>query len=231
MTNAEIFTQTLVDSFQSPQFLRLLSLGTEIDYNEALSSSWNDDLIIEEFKRYKFGHDRYFLSQSRFVRCADDAGLEYKIDRCPNNDYPVPIVTAGQYSFTFHHGISPGEITCQNTSLVRKQYSGLNKEVVQPSLYEKPDFNIEKLYEAENIYANIIHGCGGSGLNFEANGFLRIAVPCITRTDGREKFFFVENVNLMDVLEILEAQDAQKTQAQPMVDTAIPQVKNVKREA
>jgi hypothetical protein len=225
MTNKEIFTQVIVENLGDAKFLRLLSQRCEIDYNEARSSSYDDDLILDFFNRYKFGHDRYFLTQSTFIKSALDGGLKVKIGRCVANDYPVPLVMAGRFSFTYHYGKSSNEITCKNTSLTRQQSSTINNSIVQPSLFDKPDFDINKLNQAEHIYANIIHGCGGNGLNFLENGFLRIAVPCLKRVNGKQQFFFVENIDLYKVLEILEAKDASKSQATPMVDVAIPQIK------
>lgn len=225
MTTNEIFAETLLDSFDSPKFFRALAQGTEIDYNEARSTSLDEDMIAEELKRYKFGHDRYFLSQSRFIRCARQSGLAVKVKRCPQNDYPIFVVEAKPFSFTFHYGAKPSEITYQNISLVRRQNTAINSEIVQPSLFSKPSFDLDKLKDAEEIYANIIHGCGGNGLNFAENGFLRIAIPTIKLTGGKESFIFVSDVNLFDILQSLEEREATQTQAVPMVDTAMPRVK------
>ena len=214
-----------MESFESSLFLRLLSAQTAIDYNQARSGSVDEELVAEELKRYKFGHDRYFFSQSSFIRCARQANLEVVVQRCEQNDYPIFMVAADRFRFTFHYGLKPGEITYQHISLVRRQNSIINKEIVEPTLFSSPVFNTEKLKDADIIYANIIHGCAGTGMDFANNGFLRIAIPSIKFIDNKENFIFVSNVNLYDVLQLLEARDAVKTQAVPMVDTAIPRVK------
>jgi hypothetical protein len=224
MTTNEIFAEALVESFESPKFLRLIAQGTEIDYNESRSSAFDDKTIVDPLRRYKFGMDNYFLSQSRFVDSANKAGLEVKTHRC-KNDYPIFVVYAGQFSFTFHHGARPHEISHQSISMVRRQHTTVNAEIVQPNLYSTPDFDLDKLREADNVYANIIHGCGGNGLNFAENGYLQIAVPCLKLADGKESFIFVSEVNLFDILQTLEDRESAKTQAAPMIDIAIPRIR------
>lgn len=227
-----IFTEMLADDFDNPNFLRQLSEGTEIDYNEARSRTIDDDLISEPFERYAFGHERYFLSQSRFYETAKENELDVSIARCESNGYPIAILNQGRFHFTFHYGFTPQEITCIKTSLVRRQNSAINSKVTQGSLFDIVEFDPNKLQDADNIYANIIHGCGGNGLSFGEHGFLRIAVPYVEKNaKGKDQFRFIENVDLFDVLQILVDNESKETQAKPMVDVALPKVKTRKQGA
>jgi len=223
---SELF-EMLVEDFGNPQFLREFSQRMPIIYNESGSRSYSDDLISEPFKKYYFGQTRYTLSQSVFRDVALETGVECKDERCDSNGFPIVRVSVGRFYFTLHHGITPNEITCINTSLIRKQNTAINNELIQPSLFgNSVELDGEKLSQAKNIYANIIHGCGGNGTAFDEYGFLRIAIPFLKKSaDGIEQFIFVENVDLFDVLQVLIENESVKEQAKPMVDVAIPKIK------
>jgi hypothetical protein len=216
----------LVNDFGNPKFLREFSQRMPIIYSESDSRSNSDDLVSESFKKYYFGHSRYILSQSVFFDVAQEIGVNCKIKKCESNGFPIAIVSFGRFHFTLHYGQTPNEITCMNTSLIRKQHSAINSKLVQPSLFGGSDLDITKLSQAENIYANIIHGCRGKADSFAENGFLRIAIPCL---ESGKKFIFVENVNLFDVLQMLidRDNDNQNNQAQPMPNTAMPKIRKI----
>lgn len=223
---SELF-EMLVEDFGNPQFLREFSQRMPIIYNESGSRSYSDELISEPFKKLYFGHSRYFLSQSVFLDVARETGVECKVAKCDSNGFPIVRVQVGRFYFTLHHGITPNEIMCAHTSLIRKQNTAINNEIIQPSLFnDGAEFDSEKLSQANNIYANIIHGCGGSGTAFGEYGYLRIAIPCLKKNaNGSEQFIFVENVDLFDVLQVLIENESVKEQAKPMVDVAIPKIK------
>ena len=230
VVRSELFGM-LVEDFDNPKFLREFSQRMPIIYSESASRSTLDDLVSEPFKKYYFGHSRYILSQSVFVDIAQESGIDVKINRCDSNGFPIALVSFGRFHFTLHYGKTPSEITCVKTSLIRKQHAAVNNEIVQPSLFSNgADFNNTQLSQAKNIYANIIHGCRGKADSFDANGFLRIAVPCLkSNRNGSKKFIFVENVNLFDVLQVLIDRDNenQNNQAQPMPNTAMPKIRKV----
>lgn len=221
----------LVEDFGNPKFLREFSQRMPIIYSESASRSTSDDLVSEPFKKYYFGHSRYILSQSVFVDIAEDSGIDYKINRCDSNGFPIALVSVGRFHFSLHYGNTPTEIACVKTSLIRKQHAAINNGLVQPSFFgDGADFNPTQLSQAKDIYANIIHGCRGKADSFDTNGFLRIAVPCLkSNGKGSKKFIFVENVNLFDVLQVLIDRDNenQDQQAQPMPNTAMPKIRKI----
>jgi hypothetical protein len=218
----------VVEDFGNPSFLRELSQRIPIIYNESVSRTYNEDLIDEAFHTYHFGQERYTLSQSLFLSVARESGLEARIQRCETNGFPIAVVSVGRFDFTLHHGQTRSEINCINTSLIRRQHSAINNELIQPSLFKTPTFADDKLSEAENIYANIIEGCGGNGVSFNEYGFLRIAFPCLKIKNGKESFVFVENYDLYEVLRVLIENERRDEESKPLVDVAIPTIKKTK---
>ena len=218
----------VVEAFGSPNFLRAFSQRIPIIYGESKSRTYDEDLVDEAFHTYHFGQERYTLSQSLFLSVAREFGLGTRIQRCETNGFPIAVVSVGRFDFTLHHGQTRSEINCINTSLIRRQHSAINNELIQPSLFRTPTFNDDKLNDAETIYANIIEGCGGNGISFSEYGFLRIAFPCLHIKDGKESFVFVENYDLHDVLRVLIENEHRDEEVKPLVDVAIPKIKKNK---
>jgi hypothetical protein len=231
---SELFNM-LVEDFGTAVFLREFTQRLPIIYSESYNRSYDDSLISNPFQKLYFGHSRYFLSQSLFWEVAQNTKTKSKIDYCESNGFPIVSVFKNRFRFTLHFGVSINEPSLQNASLVRKQNSMINSELVQPSLFSnEADFEYTKLRDAEAIYANIIHGCGGNGKSFADNGYIRIAIPyikTIEKNNGKtqEKFMFVENVNLLDVLQVLIERDNkdQQNAAQPTTNIAMPKIRNI----
>lgn len=226
-TDKRLF-KMVVGDFGNPNFLREFSQRMPIVYNESKSRTYDEDLVDEAFHTYHFGQERYALSQSLFLSVARQVGLKTRIQRCETNNFPIAVVSVGRFDFTLHHGQTRNEINCINTSLIRRQNSAINNELIQPSLFRTPSFNDDKLSKAENIYANIIEGCGGNGVSFAEHGFLRIAFPCLEMKNGKETFVFAENYDLRDVLRVLIENERRDEEVKPLVDVAIPTIKKTK---
>ena len=209
-------------------FLKQYARRTAIIYKEAESRSFKDDDIHEAYKSYHYGQTRFTLHQSMFLKVAEECGIEWDIDRCPQNGFPSAVVKVGRFFFTDHYGATPQEITCLNASLMRKQSSLVNNSLIQLKLFE-PAFDESKLRNAESIYANFIHGCRGVGNDFNLYGFLRIAIPCVSKAestkDAERTLRFVENHNLHDVIAKVVEQEGQTKKAQPTIDLAVPKIK------
>jgi hypothetical protein len=209
-------------------FLRQYIERTSIVYKVAESHSFRDPDVHDAYKAYQYGQARFTLHQSMFLKLAEDCGLESGIDRCPQNGFPSAVIRIGRFFFTDHYGATPHEITCLNSSLMRKQSAEVNGSLIQGSLFE-PAFNDAKLREADNIYSNFIHGCRGAGSDFALYGFARIAIPCVSKAknvkEAEKTLRFVENHNLYDVLAAVVERENQNKTAQPMVDIAIPKLK------
>lgn len=226
-SNKKLFNM-VVEDFGSPNFLREFSQRMPIIYNESSSRTYGEDLVDEAFYTYHFGQERYTLSQSWFLSAAREAGLNTRIDRCESNGFPIAVVSVGRFDFTLHHGLTRSEINCINTSLIRRQNSAINNELIQPSLFRTPSFDDDKLSGAERIYANIIEGCGGNGVSFNEYGFLRIAFPCLEMKNGKESFVLAENYDFYDILKVLIENERRNEEAKPMVNVAIPTIKKTK---
>lgn len=209
-------------------FLRQYVQRTGIIYRESESRSFKDDDVHEAYKSYYYGQTRFTLHQSMFLRLAEDCGLEWEVDHCPQNGFPSAVVKVGRFFFTDHYGATPQEITCLNASLMRKQSAAVNVSLTQPSLFE-PAFDESKLLKAESIYANFIHGCRGVGSAFALYGFARIAIPSVTNADSRKEaerqLRFVEHYNLYDVLASVVERENQSQVTRPVADLAIPKIK------
>jgi hypothetical protein len=212
------------------RFLKQFAERTSIIYKEAESRSFQDDAVHESFKAYHCGHTRFALHQSMFLRLAQECGMKTEIRKCPENGFPIAIVSAGRFFFTDHYATSPDELSLLDPSLMRQQNAGVNLELVQNSLF-KPAFDEKKLRKAEqeSVYANLIHGCRGVGSDFLLYGFLRIAFPCVkssvTSDDAQLDLTFVENHNLNDVLaKVLEKESAGALSV-ASVSVAVPKIK------
>ena len=107
-------------------FLKQFQSRMETVWNEALGRSINDKSIDDAVKRYCFGHDKYFLTQSMFLKLGAECGYESKIVPCEQNNYPIPVVVAKRFRFTIHHAFKPDEKYAPNPSRTRRQDSSLN---------------------------------------------------------------------------------------------------------
>jgi hypothetical protein len=221
----------LVDDLSSAKastFLRQYIERTAIIYKEAESRSFRDPAVHDAYKPYQYGQTRFTLHQSMFLKLAEDCGLESEIDRCPQNGFPSAVVKIGRFFFTDHYGVTPQEITCLNSSLMRRQNAEINGSLIQGSLFD-PAFDDAKLRKADSIYSNFIHGCRGAGSDFALYGFARIAIPCVSKAtnakEAEETLRFVENHNLYDVLASVVEKENQTKAAQPIIDIAIPRIK------
>lgn len=221
--------QMLVEDLGS-KFLKQFAERTSIIYKESESRSFGDDAIHDAFKAYHCGHTRFALHQSMFLRLAQECGMKWEIQKCPENGFPIAIVSAGRFFFTDHYATTPDDISLLDPSLVRQQSASVNLELVQNSLF-KPAFDDKKLRKtkAESIYANFLHGCRGVGSDFSRYGFVRIAFPCVKGVvksdDAQLDLVFVENHNLNDVLNKVLEKERLSGEAKPRVDVAIPKIK------
>jgi len=183
-------------------FLRQFAQRTAVTYKESEGRSKHES-VHPAFQSYYYGWTRFTLHQTMLLRLADDCKLSSSIERCPQNGFPTAVVRIGRFFFTTHYGSTPQEILHVNSSVMRKQNAGINESLVQPSLFERR-FDESKLRQANNIYANLIHGCRGAAHDFNVCGFLRIAFPCaIPRTQkdiSDRSIWFVENYDLNDIL-------------------------------
>lgn len=211
-------------------FLKQFHSRIETVWNEAIARSIKDPSIDPSVKRYCFGHDKYFLTQSMFLKLGAECGYESRAVPCEQNNYPIPVVTVKRFRFTAHHTFKPDEKYAPNPSRTRKQDSTINNEYLkrgQGNLFG-PAFDESKLDEADGIQANILFGCGGNGLEFKTNGFLRIAFPSFETEyeNGRDtrKVLLVENFRLLDVLALVNSKERTK-QARPVVSVAAPKLK------
>lgn len=224
--NSTLFNMLVEDLNSS--FLRQYAHRSNIIYKEAERRSHKDADVHEAFKAYHFGQTRFTLHQSMFLKLAEDCGVTWDIEYCPQNGFPSAVVQMGRFFFTDHYGATSHEVTCLNASLMRKQNAAINLSIIQPNLFE-PAFDEKKLRAADRIYANFIHGCRGVASDFALYGFMRIAVPCLTK-DGEDKVsesnvVLVENHNLYDVLAAVVERENRSKAAEPMVDLAVPKLK------
>ena len=160
-SNSTLFNM-LVEDLNSP-FLRQYAQRTNIIYKEAESRSFKDDAVHEAYKPYHYGQTRFTLHQSMFLKLAEDCGVSWHIEKCPQNGFPSAVIQMGRFFFTDHYGATPQEVTCLNASLMRKQNAAVNLSMVQGSLFE-PAFDEAKLSKRQSAFTlNIIHGCRGYG--------------------------------------------------------------------
>lgn len=218
----------LVEDLNST-FLKQYDYRTGIIYRESESRSFGDEAIHECLKPYYYGQTRFTLHQSMFLKLADDCGLESEIIKSPKNGFPTPAVIVGRFCFTDHYGATAQDTTFIDASLVRQQHAAINLSLIQPNLFETPQFDDAKLINAERIYANMIHGCSGRGSDFSISGFLRIAFPCVTNPAATDEALLqvqlIKNYDLRDVLAKIIAKEAAAKAARPVVDIAIPKIK------
>src|SRR5687768_6870085 len=117
--NSTLFNMLVEDLNSS--FLRQYAQRTNIIYKEAESRSHKDAAVHEAFKAYHYGQTRFTLHQSMFLKLAEDCGVAWHIDYCPQNGFPSAVVQMGRFFFTDHYGATSHEVTCLNASLMRKQ--------------------------------------------------------------------------------------------------------------
>ena len=224
--NSTLFNMLVEDVNSS--FLRQYAQRTNIIYKESERRSFKDEAVHEAYKPYYYGQTRFTLHQSMFLKLADDCGIPWEVEHCPQNGFPSAVVPMGRFFFTDHYGATSHEVTCINASLMRKQNAAINLSIVQPNLFE-PAFDDKKLRDADRVYANFIHGCRGVASDFALYGFMRIAVPCVTK-EGVERIndrniVLVENHNLYDVLAAVVERESRSKVAEPVVDLAVPKLK------
>ena len=130
-----ILFNMLVEDLGS-RFLKQFAERTSIIYKEAESRSYRDDAIHDAFKAYHCGHTRFALHQSMFLRLAQECGMKAEIKKCPENGFPIAIVSAGRFFFTDHYATTPDEVSLLDPSLVRQQNASVNLELVQNSLFK-----------------------------------------------------------------------------------------------
>ena len=224
--NSTLFNMLAEDLNSS--FLKQYAQRTNIIYKEAERRSFKDEAVHDAFKSYAYGQTRFTLHQSMFLKLADDCGVAWDIEYCPQNGLPSAVVKMGRFFFTDHYGSNSHEVTCLNASLMRKQNAAVNHSMLQGSLFE-PAFDNTKLLKADRIYANFIHGCRSVGSDFALYGFMRVAVPCVTNSgEGKiseKNVVLVENHNLYDVLAAVEERENQNRAVEPTVNVAVPKLK------
>lgn len=221
----------LVEDLET-NFLKRIDSRMLTAWNESIGRSIADENINDALKRYCFGHSKYFLVQSLFLSVGLECKYESKVVPCEQNNYPIPEVVIGRFVFTAHHQYNPSDKYVLNSSRTRKQHSSINNQYIkqgQASLFGDT-FDDNKILAAEKIQANILFGCGGNGLNYEANGFLRIAIPSVETAKNRQgketnKVWFVENHDLREILQLVSDKE-RREQAKPTIaDVAIPKLK------
>lgn len=218
-----VLQKMLVEDLSS-QFFKEFARRMPTIYKESISRSVKDDDVDEALKSYYFGQTRYTLVQSLFLNAGRECGHHTEVIPCEQNGFPIPLVSIGRFHFTVHHGLNPDDMSVINSSLVRQQQSTINKELIQPMLFGAT-FNENKLRATERIYANIIFGCCGNGVDFSSHGFLRIAVPYLKKGKSRDRLFFAENHDYSEILQMIIEKESQKREQKPMVNVAVPKIK------
>jgi hypothetical protein len=219
-----VLQKMLADDLDSG-FLKMFSGRMPVIYEESISRSVKDsDYVDDALKPYYFGQTRYTLVQSLFLSVGRECGHKAIVVKCEQNGFPIPVVKIGRFYFTTHYNSEPQDMSVINASLVRKQNSVINDELVQPKLFGST-FNEERLVAAENIYANIIFGCQAKGLDWTTYGFLRIAVPYIKKVNNKDKLYYAENHDYNEVLQMVVEKEKQTKQQKPMVNVAAPKLK------
>lgn len=225
MSSKQTILQKMLADDLSSTFLKVFSKRMPVIYEESVSRSVKDDDFVDEaLKPYYFGQTRYTLIQSLFLNVGRECRHKSRVVPCEQNGFPIPVVTIGRFHFTTHHGSDPQDMSVINASLVRKQNAVINDELVQPKLFGAT-FNEESLVAAQNIYANIVFGCQGTGLDFTNYGFLRIAVPFIKKVNGKDKLIYAENHDFNEILQMVVEKERQTKEQKPMVNIAVPKIK------
>lgn len=220
-----VLQKMLADDLDS-RFLKMFSGRMPVIYEESISRSVKDDDYVDEaLKPYYFGQTRYTLVQSLFLKVGRECGHKAIAVKCEQNGFPIPVVKVGRFHFTTHYNSDPQDMSVINASLVRKQNSIINDEIVQPKLFGS-SFNEERLVAARNIYANIIFGCQAKGLDWVNYGFLRIAVPYLKKVNKKDKLFYAESHDFNGILQMVVEREKNTKQQKPMVNVAIPKLKN-----
>jgi hypothetical protein len=226
-----VLVKMLVEDL-SAKFLKRFDSRMLAIWQESISRSVKDDRIDDALKSYCFGHSKYFLVQSLFLDVGRECGYESKVVPCDQNKYPIPEVTIGRFAFTAHFTFNPHEKYAFNSSLTRKQHSAINNKYMnrgQGSLFGDT-FDDSKIRIAEKIQANLLFGCGGNGLDYERNKFLRIAIPSMETAKDRfgkdtNKVFFVENHSFDDILQLVSDKERQQQIKPTIIDVAVPKIK------
>lgn len=226
-----VLVEMLVEDISS-NFLKRFASRMLPTWNESASRSMTDDLVHPALKRYCFGQDRYHLIQSMFLKVGEESGYESKVVLCDMNNYPIPEVVIGRFAFSANYTFNPTEKYVLNSSQTRKQHSAINNQYMrrgQGNLFGDT-FDETKILIAEKIQANILFGCGGNGLDYENNGFLRIAFPSVEAKKDKNgndtnKVYFVENHKYSDILQLVSDKE-RNAQAKPKIaDIAVPKLK------
>ncbi len=223
MSSKKNILLSMLSADLSSTFLKVFSQRIPVIYQEAISRSVKDDAIDNSLKRYYLGQTRYALAQSMFLNVSRECGHQTDIDECETNGFPIPKITIGRFSFTLHHGTNPNEMSVINASIIRQQHSAINDEIIQPKLFGAT-FNEHKLAMSENIVGNIIFGCRMNSGDFAKYGFLRIAVPYLKKTRGKDKLCFAENLDFFDVLKMVVGREQQEQQ-KSIINVAVPKIK------
>ena len=218
-----ILQKMLVEDLSS-QFFKEFARRMPTIYKESISRSVKDDGVDEALKPYYFGQTRYTLVQSLFLKGGRECGHHTEVIPCEQNGFPIPLVVIGRFNFTVHHGHNPEDMSVLNSSLVRQQQSTINKELIQPKLFGAT-FDEDKLRATEKIYANIIFGCRGNGVDFTNHGFMRIAVPYLKKGRSKDRLFFAENHDYSEILQMIVEKENQKREHKPMVNVAVPKIR------
>lgn len=144
MRNKKQIFEMLVEDFDKPRFLRSFSEHLPLMYEKAKNRSIDDPLTSKPSKQNSFGHNRHALTQSLFYESAIETETNARYERCKSNGYEYPIVTVGRFYFTLHYGLSPNKLTRRKPSLIRRQNSFINNELIQPKLFDKSNFDIKE---------------------------------------------------------------------------------------
>lgn len=226
-----VLVRMLVEDLET-KFLKRIQSRMLTAWNESISRSVKDDGIDEALKRYCFGHSKYFLVQSLLLKVGRECGYQSETVPCEQNNYPIPEVVIGKFVFTAHHTFNPHEKYVLNSSQIRKQNSNINNQYInrgQGNLFGNT-FDETKILGATKIQANILFGCGGNGLDYENNGFLRIAFPSVERIkdkNGKDtnKVWFVENHRFEDILLLVNNKEKREQAKPTIIDVAVPKIK------
>ena len=207
----------------SSKFLKEFARRLPTIYREAQSLS-KEDSVEEAYRNYHYGQIRYVLVQSLFLFVARECGYHAKAVHCETNGFPIASCPIGRFYFTVHHSSSVDEQRVINSSLIRKQHSAINDEYFSPKLFGS-GFDVANLDSAQEIYANIIHGCPIGTSDFSTHGFLRIKFPYIKTVNLKAKLFYAADYPYEMVVKLIEDREKAEEQPKKIINIATPKLK------
>lgn len=223
MSSSHPLLQMLTDDLSS-QVLSEFGRRLPTVHQEAKSRSIDDEIVDEALKSYCFGQTRYTLVQSLFLSVGRECGHDVEVVRCEANGFPIAVMSIGRFHFTVHHGFSGDENRAINSSLIRKQHSTINGEILQPRLFGCT-FDEARLRAADNMYANIVYGCRGGASDFATHGFVQIAIPYLRTVRGTERLFYAAWFDYAEVLRLVQDRERGDAAQRRIINVASPRLR------